>query len=1024
MHVGNMTYAWVREMTRHGDTGHLRPVSAGSAVDTVRPYVHTLYMTQSALLVGRAVEQKTVATAFGQAAVGRSQVLLITGEAGLGKTRLVEELAELVGAANGAAQLRIGESVPLSGTTLAYGPFVAALRDRAEWLFADDGTADLPSARQRLFERMLTLLSDLSSRSPLVLVLEDLHWADESTRELLSFLAVRLHRQRVLLVATLREEDLCRDARCWLAELAQRPRVTRLRLAPLADCEVAELVAALLVQREDEEAADPSTAPDPSTLGAVVAAAEGNPLYAQELVLAGPHWPPASIAETVLARVSGVGAPVREVIDQISVTDDGMSHELLAATVPLPEQQLLAAARQAVALRLLVTTGDGYALPHTLTRQILYADLLPGERRRLHRRFAGALARSPGSDPACLARHWQLGGCPDRAADAALTAARLAIAARAYPEAGRLYSLVVELARWLSDWSPRVLEEAAEAASLAGDPARATEYIARVLADSARAAATGTGPDASTPVERARLLERLGRYHWECGDPRAAVQATEQAVALLDGGPPSALQARVLAATATGRMLLGQPTAALPLTTRALEVAEQVDAVPEQAHALTTLGIIQAQRGELDAGLAALRSAFAMAHRTGDVEDLVRAAANHMYLLCTAGRFAEALEVARQGRRAARGLGAPPMLTAVLDNNTAAVLVATGQWAEADQLLAELVGEAVPNVRRYLQLLQLELAVARGEHRCAAELAGTLANAPDDPRLTGPLHACLAEQALGAGDVATATDEVLRGLALLSGGLLAEEEIRLLADGARAAADLALLPAPMRPRDLAPDWGPSATAFADRSGAVVERYGGEPVVAAFGLLVRAEQARGRKADDRALWRSVADAWRAADQPYREAYARLREAETAIRAGRRDQAERALTACLSLADPLGTAPLLRLAREVSERSRLTCRIDSAPRSGATRARFDLTERESQVLALLADGQSNRQIARSLFISDRTVAVHVSHILDKLGVRNRTEAAMVRARTGLAPTCPTVPAPRPRDDKESDAHSPQQ
>ena len=690
-------------------------------------------MTKSAPFVGRTVERGTAADTYERAAGGQAQLLLITGEAGLGKTRLVEELVVLVGA-EGTAQVRIGESVPLSGTTLAYGPFVAALRDRAEYLFADGGSADAPAPRQRLFERMLALLCDLSARSPLVLVLEDLHWADTSTRDLLAFLAVRLRRQRVLVVATMREEELSTDARRWFAELVRCPRVTRLRLTGLADSEVAELVTGLL----------PADAAD-ADVAATVSAAEGNPLYAQELVRAGRHWPPVSIAEVVLARVSCVDAAVREVIDLISVTDGGMPHELLAATASLPETALLAALREAVALRLLVATDDGYALPHGLIRQILYADLLPGERRRLHRRYADALAERKGSDPACLARHWHLADCPDKAADAALTAARLAVVARAYPEADRLYAQVADLAQWLPDKGAAMWEEAARAASYAGEPGRATEYVAGALAADA----------ARTAADRARLLERLGRYLWESGNPRGSMEATEQALGLLDGDPPSPLQARVLAAAADGRMLIGEKDQALALTERALLVAEQVGAVAEHAHALTTLGVIRAQRGDLDSGLYALRAARDLAQRTGAVEDVLRAASNHMYLLCTAGRFAEAREVARDGRRAASELGAPPPLTAVLDFNTAAVLVATGQWAEADQLLTELVGASTAHITRYLHLLQLELAVARGEDQRIGELTAVLAESPDDPRLIGPVHACLAEQALGAGESAT-----------------------------------------------------------------------------------------------------------------------------------------------------------------------------------------------------------------------------------------------------------------------------
>jgi DNA-binding CsgD family transcriptional regulator len=183
-----------------------------------------------------------------------------------------------------------------------------------------------------------------------------------------------------------------------------------------------------------------------------------------------------------------------------------------------------------------------------------------------------------------------------------------------------------------------------------------------------------------------------------------------------------------------------------------------------------------------------------------------------------------------------------------------------------------------------------------------------------------------------------------------------------------------------------------------------------PAVGAFGLLTAAEQARREGTGDRAAWRAVAEAWQAASQPYREAYARLREAEAAARAGRREQAARALAAGEALARDLPSAPLLSLAGGLARRARLAGRAAAKPWPGSTPARFDLTGRETEVLALLANGDSNRQIARALFISERTVAVHVSRILDKLGARNRTEAAMVGARLDLAQPPPQA---RPRD-----------
>ena len=175
-------------------------------------------------------------------------------------------------------------------------------------------------------------------------------------------------------------------------------------------------------------------------------------------------------------------------------------------------------------------------------------------------------------------------------------------------------------------------------------------------------------------------------------------------------------------------------------------------------------------------------------------------------------------------------------------------------------------------------------------------MAFTLGKSPEDPRLIGPLHACLAEQALNAGDLATAADEVTEGLAVLKDAALAEEEIRLLAAGARVCADLASLPRSARQSDLAAGWEPLAATFAERSRAIVNRHTGRPEVAAFGTLVAAEHARQRGGDDRATWRAAAEAWQLAGQPYREAYARLREAEAAVRAGRREQAVLALAAC--------------------------------------------------------------------------------------------------------------------------------
>jgi DNA-binding CsgD family transcriptional regulator len=921
-----------------------------------------------------------MAAAYGRAVTGLSQVVLVTGEAGIGKTRLADDLIADLRSDPHRPLVLVGESAPLAGAALAYGPFVAALGDRAPWLLADDNAGDVLTARHRLFVRVLGALTELAARQPVALVLEDLHWADESSRELLALLVVRLREQPVLLVGTLRDSELADDVRRWLAEIESRPRVTRLRLGRLADADIASIAAEILPADSASE-----------HLAAIVATAEGNPLYATELALAGPTTgPPASIAEAILAKAGNLPVPARAIADQVCVADGGMPHDLLAATVTQPEEQLLVSVRQAVASGLLIAAGDGYAFPHALIRQALYGALLEGERRRLHRRLAEALASRADASPGSLAQHWHLAGCPDLAAAAAAAAARQAVSARAYPEALRSYVLALGLRAWLADSGPDLLTDAAQTASWAGDPQQAARWAAEALA-------LADKPD------RARLLERLGRYRWESGDLMAAVEAAAQAEALTAGEPPSVLRARILAEHATLRMLLGEPDAALSLATDAVDVAEQAGALAEQAHGLATLGIVQAQNGELDAGLAALRRSFELARQAASAEHIVRAAANHMYLLCTRGRFAEALAVARSGRQAAQRLGTPTALTSVLDNNTAAVLISTGRWREADDLLSEITGLASGNAARYLQLQRLELAVGRAESGLAADLAADLGKSTEDPRLLGPMHACLAEAALGQSDPAGASWEVLSGLAAIEGADLPGEEIRLVAIGARIRADLALLPGPVRPDSVAAGWADAAGDFADRAAAMAEAGGGEPEIAAYGTQAAAECSRQQGTDRRATWRAVAHAWHVADQPHREAYARLREAEAAVRAGRRDQAARILAACEELARPLPAETVLALARELGRRARLPV-VPGQPGPSAASARYDLTDREVEVLARLVHGDSNRQIARALFISDRTAAVHVSRILGKLGVRNRTQAATVGAQLGLTPAAP--------------------
>ena len=507
--------------------------------------------------------------------------------------------------------------------------------------------------------------------------------------------------------------------------------------------------------------------------------------------------------------------------------------------------------------------------------------------------------------------------------------------------------------------------------------------------------------EAAAPVDRARLAERLGRYRWEAGDLHAAVDATEEAAALLPVGPPSALRARVLAALAdppdaAGRVQRGAADRRAG-GRRGAAGRRGRRACPWPGHARHHQGTAGGPGGG-DRGAADVVRPRAPSPAASMVSCGPRPTMHTC--CCWPGDSPKCSRWPRPGARWRSPW--PPLLVCCrhLDNNAAAALYAVGRWEDADRLLAELTDETSGSGARYLELMQLELAVARGDTERAARVADALKKTPPDPGLTAPLHACLAEQALYAADPGTAAAEVLDGFAVLAGTGWSDEEIRLLAIGARVAAEIAALPLVSRPVGLPELWEQTAATFADRARAITDRDGeGRQAIAAFGALAAAEHARKEGTDDRATWRAVAGAWQAAGQPYREAYARLREAAAAAGVGRRDQAARALAASQALARGLPSPPLLSLVAEFARRARLAP-PPAQPRPAVAHARFDITRREADVLALLAEGASNRQIARALFISERTVAVHVSRIFDKLGVRNRTEAATVGARLALA------------------------
>jgi predicted ATPase len=328
--------------------------------------------------VGRAAEVETLDALLVEAAAGRPAIALIEGDAGVGKTRLLAELAARAQAA-GALVLR-GDCIDMPDGELPFAPLVAALRQLAQVLAPDaldaavgPGRAELahllpdlgepgevladtalgPVGQQRLFERLLGLLRRLGEEHPVVLLIEDLHWADGSSRDLITFLVRNLRAERVLLATTHRGDELHRrhPLRPFLRELARSSAVQRLALAPLGEHEVAAQLEGILGEP-----------PSAELLASVASRAEGNPFFVEEIVSAaddGDGELPATLRDALMLRIEGLDDDAQAVLGAVSVAGHAVDHELLEAVSGTAEDALFDALRQAISHHVLVTRAGG-----------------------------------------------------------------------------------------------------------------------------------------------------------------------------------------------------------------------------------------------------------------------------------------------------------------------------------------------------------------------------------------------------------------------------------------------------------------------------------------------------------------------------------------------------------------------------------------------------------------------------------------------------------------------------------------
>jgi DNA-binding CsgD family transcriptional regulator len=956
----------------------------------------------SPVFAGREAEMAVLAGAFEDAAGGIPGAVLVGAEAGGGKSRLVAEFAARL---SGRALVLAGGCVELGAAGLPYAPFTAALRQlvhergaaEVAELLGGRGTGELAGllpefgqppvdrdpdmARARLFELLLALLEALAARLPLVLVVEDAHWADRPTRDVLSFLVRNVRHAGMLLVVTFRSDELHRThpLRLLLAELARMDGVTRLDLPRLSRQQVAVQLAGIL-----------GRPPEPAITGAVHQRGGGVPLFTEALlnsdgtVNAGLPW---SLRDLLLGAVKELPEPTQQALRIATVGGVRVGHALLVAVTGFGDAALAVALRPAVAANVLVADADGYAFRHELIREAVREDLLPGERAQAERAFAEALETDPGLGgdgmvAVRLALHWRGANQPERALRAAWDAAADAGAAMAFAEQLLMLELVVALwdrvpgaAEHTGTDLAGVIELAADAARWADEPERGL-----VLVD----AALGEVGEAGHADRRASLL-LLRSVLRQQGLLPGWVEDLRESLRL--ARDPGRLRAEILAQLSRALLLQGQAEEAKQAAEEMLALAGRLGDEEYRAEAMITL----AQLGSEEGGdsITAAQVACETAKRIGSVRLELRAYNGFTHVLEGRGEHERAIQVGREGLARAEQLGLA-RFAAILAVNLAESLTSAGRWDEALQVIADTLSlDPAPRVRAFLLVLRGQIDVARGDQEAAARIVQQLDLLPTDTQPHAQLKlpaACLTmEFLLAKGDLADALATVQAVLAQQPG---ADPRYLwpLLATGMRACAEAG-------PAGLSPGAsGPAELRQALQQTAAATAHVG-PVERAYATMFAAEAGRAGGHLDPAAWDAATAAWESLGRPYPRAYALWRAAAAAAAVGNRAAAASRLQPAAELAGRLRARPL---AQQIGQLARRT-RIEIAGAAPATaRAPFGLTARELEVLRLVAAGRGNREIAAELFISPKTVSVHVSNLLGKLHAGSRGEAAATAHR----------------------------
>jgi DNA-binding CsgD family transcriptional regulator/tetratricopeptide (TPR) repeat protein len=971
-------------------------------------------------LVGRDDDVRQLVELVGLAHPDRAAVVLLAGEAGVGKTRL---LGELTARAESAGWRTLtGHCLDFGDSALPYLPFteivgrlaqtapevVADLTERhaalqhllpGRRLLSGAGGADAESMdRAVLFDAVHLALEELAVGAPLLVVLEDLHWADQSTRDLLTFLFMRGFDGPVSLVATYRSDDMHRrhPLRASLAQWSRTSRVQRLQLAPLSDRAVRTLVRSL------------RTGPIPERdLHAIVERAEGNAFFAEELVAAelGGSGLPEDLAGLLLVRLDQLDEAARLVVRAASCAGRQVSHALLAAVVDLDEPALERAVRAAVDSNVLVPVGTSYAFRHALLAEAVHDDLLPGERVRLHAAYVTALVSHAAEGTAAeLARHARAAHDVPVAVTASIEAGDDAMAVGGPDDAARHYTLALELlggpaGRGEADVSVDVVSltaRASDALLAAGDPPRALELvqdqIAQLPADASR-------------TDRARLLMTLAMAALMGDTTVNALEATTEALALA-GSEPTPLRAKAMSVHARANADRQRSDEAMRWAAEAMVLGEQLGLRRVVADAATTMARLDENAGRPEESRRTFEKIVAQARSDGDVVTELRGLHHLGALLFEAGQLDGAAEVYAAAAARSVEIGRP---WAPYGFDARVMLGITtyvaGRWDETLQI-TDMTGEAPPEIAEgALSAVALGVAAGRGDTSAlerfpavravwekdglVAILSGAAAidlhGDAGDLSAAVEVHDAVVESVRGVWQVDTFMAQIRLG-ALLLGQLarhvpaVGSDERRALGrrgDDLLAVARLAEERATSRGQQI----GPEGVAWRERAAAEHRR-------------LRWLAGIDTPSPDELLagWQRTVEAFATFGHVLELARSRARLSVVLRSLGRVDEARAEVDLARAAGQRLGADPLL-----------IELRVSGAPRPRREAVGRDatLTPRELEILVLVAQGRTNGEIAKQLFISAKTVSVHVSNILAKLGASGRTEAAALARTRGLLP-----------------------